>query len=67
MLEMCDEVDILTTCDYEWCEAILATKGWKEKKDKLDIIQKQSDTMKLAKGDYSELTKTLKKLVADSN
>jgi hypothetical protein len=38
MLEMADEVNILDTHDIEWCEGIVAIKGWKEKKDKLDIL-----------------------------
>ena len=64
---MCEEVDILTEHNYDWCEAISALKGWKEKKDKLDALQQKSDTMKLARGDYTELIKTLKKLVNDNN
>lgn len=36
---MCEEVDILTEYNYEWCEAIQALKNWKEKKDKLDVLQ----------------------------
>jgi len=38
-LEMCDEVNILTEYNFEWCEAVLAQKNWKEKKDKLDVLQ----------------------------
>lgn len=45
---MSEDVEILDTYNYEWCEQILALRGWKEKKDKLEILMKISDAPKLA-------------------
>jgi len=36
---MCDEINILGEHDDAWCEKIGTIKGWKEKKDLLDVLQ----------------------------
>ena len=64
---MSEDVELLDTYNYEWCEQIMGLRGWKEKKDKLDILLKISDATKLAQGDYTELVSTLKNLVNDNN
>lgn len=51
----------------EWQEKILELKNWKEKKDMLEELLNDSNVPKIQAGDFSGITKVLKKMMSDSN
>jgi cytoskeleton-associated protein 5 len=65
-LEFLDPVEVLSKLPSGWCEKVLAAPKWQEKKEFLDTLIDLAKTPKLASGDYSEVVKTLKRLMGDS-
>jgi hypothetical protein len=66
--DLYDSVDILTKYgSNEWQDKILEMKNWKEKKDLLEELLNDSNVPKIKPGDFSGLTKVIKKMLADSN
>lgn len=45
----------------------MENKNWKEKKEMLEELLKDSDVPKIKPGDFSGITKVLKKMLGDSN
>ena len=65
-LEFLDPVEVLGKLPSGWCEKVLAAAKWQEKKEFLDTLIELAKSPKLASGDYSEVVKTLKRLMGDS-
>ncbi|CAL9135877.1 unnamed protein product [Musa acuminata var. zebrina] len=65
--ELVDPVDILTPLDKSgFWDGVKAVK-WSERRDAVAELTKLSSTKRIAPGDFSELCRTLKKLVTDVN
>ncbi|XP_047310498.1 protein MOR1 [Impatiens glandulifera] len=65
--ELVDPVDILTPLEKSgFWDGVKATK-WLERKDAVAELTKLASTKKIAAGDFSEISRTLKKLVTDVN
>ncbi|KAK1262104.1 Protein MOR1 [Acorus gramineus] len=65
--ELLDPVDILTPLDKTgFWDGVKATK-WSERRDAVAELTKLSSAKKIAPGDFSEICRTLKKLVTDIN
>ena len=65
-LEFLDPVEVLGKLPSGWCDKVLAAAKWQEKKEFLDMLIELAKSPKLASGDYSEVVKTLKRLMGDS-
>lgn len=65
--ELVDPVDILTPLEKSgFWDGVKATK-WSERRDGVAELTKLASTKKIAPGDFSEICRTLKKLVMDVN
>ncbi|KAJ4702810.1 protein MOR1 [Melia azedarach] len=65
--ELIDPVDILTPLEKSgFWEGVKATK-WSERKEAVAELTKLASTKKIAPGDFTEVCRTLKKLVTDVN
>lgn len=65
--ELLDPVDILSKLPKDFYEKV-EEKKWQERRDALEAVQKLAESPKLEQGDYSDLLRALKKVVAkDSN
>ncbi|CAH9141710.1 unnamed protein product [Cuscuta epithymum] len=65
--ELVDPVDILTPLEKSgFWEGVKAAK-WSERKDAVAELTKLSSTKRIAPGDFSEICRTLKKLITDVN
>lgn len=65
--DLVDPVDILAPLEKSgFWEGVKATK-WSERRDAVAELTKLSSTKKIAPGDFSEVCRTLKKLVTDVN
>ncbi|KAJ0016894.1 hypothetical protein Pint_11462 [Pistacia integerrima] len=65
--ELIDPVDILTPLEKSgFWEGVKATK-WLERKEAVAELTKLASTKKIAPGDFSEVCRTLKKLITDVN
>ncbi|GER25405.1 microtubule organiziation 1 family protein [Striga asiatica] len=65
--ELVDPVDILTPLEKSgFWEGVKAAK-WSERKEAVAELTKLASTKKIAPGDFSEVCRTLKKLVTDVN
>ncbi|KAL0442796.1 UNVERIFIED_CONTAM: protein MOR1 [Sesamum latifolium] len=65
--ELVDPVDILTPLEKSgFWEGVKATK-WSERKDAVAELTKLASTKRIAPGDFSEVCRTLKKLITDVN
>ncbi|KAH7654180.1 cytoskeleton-associated protein 5 [Dioscorea alata] len=65
--ELVDPVDILTPLDKSgFWDGVKATK-WSERRDAVAELTKLSSTKRIAPGDFTEICRTLKKLVTDVN
>ncbi|CAA0825263.1 Protein MOR1 [Striga hermonthica] len=65
--ELVDPVDILTPLEKSgFWEGVKAAK-WSERKEAIAELTKLASTKKIAPGDFSEVCRTLKKLVTDVN
>ncbi|ONK78042.1 uncharacterized protein A4U43_C02F13600 [Asparagus officinalis] len=65
--ELVDPVDILTPLEKSgFWEGVKATK-WSERRDAVAELSRLASTKKIAMGDFSEVCRTLKKLVTDVN
>ncbi|XP_044495170.1 protein MOR1 isoform X2 [Mangifera indica] len=65
--ELIDPVDILTPLEKSgFWEGVKATK-WSERKEAVAELTKLSSTKKITPGDFSEVFRTLKKLITDVN
>nr|GMD91866.1 protein MOR1 isoform X1 [Ipomoea batatas] len=65
--ELVDPVDILTPLEKSgFWEGVKATK-WSERKEAVAELTKLASTKKIAPGDFSEICRTLKKLITDVN
>ncbi|KAI5657025.1 hypothetical protein M9H77_25818 [Catharanthus roseus] len=65
--ELVDPVDILTPLEKSgFWEGVKATK-WSERKDAVAELTKLASTKKIAPGDFTEICRTLKKLITDVN
>ncbi|KAM7271007.1 hypothetical protein ACFE04_030221 [Oxalis oulophora] len=65
--ELVDPVDILTPLEKSgFWDGVKATK-WSERKEAIAELTKLASTKKIAPGDFSEVCRTLKKLVTDVN
>lgn len=65
--ELIDPVDILTPLEKSgFWEGVKATK-WSERKDAVAELTKLASTKRIAPGDFTEVCRTLKKLITDVN
>nr|GEW51009.1 protein MOR1 [Tanacetum cinerariifolium] len=65
--ELVDPVDILTPLEKSgFWKGVKATK-WSERKDAVAELTKLSSTKRIAPGDFTEICRTLKKLINDVN
>ncbi|KAL5568082.1 hypothetical protein UlMin_024657 [Ulmus minor] len=65
--ELVDPVDILTPLEKSgFWDGVKATK-WSERKDAVAELTKLASTKRIAPGDFSEVCRTLKKLITDVN
>ncbi|KAG6594399.1 Protein MOR1, partial [Cucurbita argyrosperma subsp. sororia] len=65
--DLVDPVDILTPLEKSgFWEGVKATK-WSERKEAVAELTKLASTKKIAPGDFSEVCRTLKKLITDVN
>ncbi|KAI9124426.1 hypothetical protein K1719_004348 [Acacia pycnantha] len=65
--ELVDPVDILTPLEKSgFWEGVKATK-WSERKEAVGELTKLASTKKISPGDFSEVCRTLKKLITDVN
>ncbi|KAH9747549.1 protein MOR1 [Citrus sinensis] len=65
--ELVDPVDILTPLEKSgFWEGVKATK-WSERKDAVAELTKLASTKRIAPGDFTEVCRTLKKLITDVN
>ncbi|KAI3495503.1 hypothetical protein L1887_37844 [Cichorium endivia] len=65
--ELVDPVDILTPLEKSsFWNGVKATK-WSERKDAVAELTKLASTKRIAPGDFTEVCRTLKKLIIDSN
>ncbi|XP_018439477.1 protein MOR1 isoform X1 [Raphanus sativus] len=65
--DLMDPVDILTPLEKSgFWEGVKATK-WLERKEAVAELTKLASTKKIAPGDFSEICRTLKKLITDVN
>ncbi|CAI9087519.1 OLC1v1021600C1 [Oldenlandia corymbosa var. corymbosa] len=65
--ELVDPVDILTPLEKSgFWEGVKATK-WSERKDAVAELTKLASTKRIAPGDFTEICRTLKKLITDVN
>ncbi|XWS16703.1 hypothetical protein CRYUN_Cryun34aG0113700 [Craigia yunnanensis] len=65
--ELVDPVDILTPLEKSgFWDGVKATK-WSERKEAVAELNKLASTKKIAPGDFTEVCRTLKKLVTDVN
>ncbi|KAI4351479.1 hypothetical protein L6164_005845 [Bauhinia variegata] len=65
--ELVDPVDILTPLEKSgFWEGVKATK-WSERKEAVAELTKLASTKKILSGDFSEVCRTLKKLITDVN
>jgi cytoskeleton-associated protein 5 len=65
--ELMDPVEVLSKLPADFYEKIEAKK-WQERKEVLDALQKLVEAPKLEQGDYNDLVRALKKVVAkDAN
>lgn len=65
--ELVDPVDILTPLEKSgFWEGVKATK-WSERKEAVAELTKLASTKKIAAGDFTEISRTLKKLITDVN
>ncbi|KAF8033051.1 hypothetical protein BT93_D1823 [Corymbia citriodora subsp. variegata] len=65
--ELVDPVDILTPLEKSgFWEGVKATK-WSERKEAVAELTKLASTKKIAPGDFTEISRTLKKLITDVN
>ncbi|XP_020588721.1 protein MOR1 isoform X3 [Phalaenopsis equestris] len=65
--ELVDPVDILSPLDKSgFWDGVKATK-WSERRDAVAELNKLASTRRIAPGDFSEICRTLKKLVTDVN
>ncbi|XP_058078323.1 protein MOR1 isoform X2 [Magnolia sinica] len=65
--ELVDPVDILTPLDKSgFWDGVKATK-WSERRDAVAELTKLSSTKRIAPGDFTEVCRTLKKLITDVN
>ncbi|CAH2059231.1 unnamed protein product [Thlaspi arvense] len=65
--DLMDPVDILTPLEKSgFWEGVKATK-WSERKEAVAELTKLASTKKIAPGDFSEICRTLKKLITDVN
>ncbi|XP_039113731.1 protein MOR1 [Dioscorea cayenensis subsp. rotundata] len=65
--ELVDPVDILTPLDKSgFWDGVKATK-WSERRDAVAELTKLASTKRIAPGDFTEICRTLKKLVTDVN
>ncbi|KAL1343695.1 protein MOR1 isoform X1 [Arachis hypogaea] len=65
--DLVDPVDILTPLEkLGFWEGVKATK-WSERKDAVAELTKLASTKKISPGDFSEVCRTLKKLITDVN
>ncbi|KAJ4907051.1 Protein MOR1 [Raphanus sativus] len=65
--DLMDPVDILTPLEKSgFWEGVKATK-WSERKEGVAELTKLASTKKIAPGDFSEICRTLKKLITDVN
>ncbi|GFQ07256.1 protein mor1 [Phtheirospermum japonicum] len=65
--ELVDPVDILTPLEKSgFWEGVKATK-WSERKEAVAELTKLASTKRIAPGDFSEVCRTLKKLITDVN
>ena len=64
--DLSEPVNILANYGPEWQEKLAELKNWKEKKEMLDALIKDTDVPRIQAGDYSGLVKLLKKLMSDS-
>jgi hypothetical protein len=65
--DLAEAVDLSVKYDGVWQDKILEMKKWNEKKEMLDALITDSNTLKIKNGDFSGLVKSLKKLLSDSN
>ncbi|XXG85325.1 hypothetical protein AAC387_Pa11g0421 [Persea americana] len=65
--ELVDPVDILTPLDKSgFWDGVKATK-WSERRDAVAELTKLASTKRIAPGDFTEICRTLKKLITDVN
>ncbi|KAJ7975023.1 protein MOR1 [Quillaja saponaria] len=65
--ELVDPVDILTPLEkFGFWEGVKATK-WSERKEAVAELTKLASTKRIAPGDFTEICRTLKKLITDVN
>jgi cytoskeleton-associated protein 5 len=65
--DLMDPVDILTPLEKSgFWDGVKATK-WSERKEAVAELTKLASTKKIAPGDFSEICRTLKKLITDVN
>ncbi|CAI0546153.1 unnamed protein product [Linum tenue] len=65
--ELMDPVDILTPLEKSgFWDGVKATK-WSERKEAVGELTKLASTRRIAPGDFSEICRTLKKLITDVN
>jgi hypothetical protein len=67
MYAMATEVAVLSKFGDKWCSQIMQVKKWSEKRDKLEELLKAISVEKVKNDNFSELGKTLKLLLQDSN
>jgi len=53
----------LLCAGYVICNGLQESKKWQERKEALDALQKLAESPKLESADYSELVRTLKKVI----
>lgn len=60
-------VNILSSYPESWCEKVISTPKWSDKKSLVDTFLKAAEVPKLANGDYAQIFRLAKILISDSN
>jgi len=64
---MAEAVTVLGKFGEKWCSQMMQVKKWSEKRDKLEELLRAISVEKIKNENFSELGKTLKLLLQDSN
>ncbi len=64
-LEFVDAVDVLAKMPKDFCDFQLSDAKWTEKKEQLDAVTALFGAPKIVIGDFTEVVKTLKRLLSD--
>ncbi len=66
--DLYDPVDLITKFGApEWLDKLSELKDWKQKKEMLEELLKESDVPKIKPADFMNIAKVLKKFIGDSN